>query len=220
MDDQDYKNSSSPNRAEIACASCETSERDGIETVAVYSGRDRDALHCVWLMKRSIGPLRWESYLVIDKSFEAPKAWRRCGSIPVRFLLLFFFFFFFIFFFFIFFFFFRLKPRFVRACQATNIISFRPVAEAMEAMGPQRMLPRTVMTKAASPSRPAIKAIIRTRTSGRSKAQEIGYPVLIKSRRWGRCKGMRKVERSRRIQGRLRLRSARSSQPVLAMMSS
>ena len=57
------------NRGEIACRVIKTAKRMGIETVAVYSDADRDALH-VSMADRAvhIGPApAAESYLVIDK---------------------------------------------------------------------------------------------------------------------------------------------------------
>src|SRR3979490_1786731 len=61
------------NRGEIACRVIKTARRMGIETVAVYSKADRDALHvemaddAVLIAPRPAS----ESYLVIDKGVEA-----------------------------------------------------------------------------------------------------------------------------------------------------
>src|SRR5215470_6495564 len=57
------------NRGEIACRVVKTARRMGIETVAVFSDADRDALHVSMADKAvPIGPApAAESYLVIEK---------------------------------------------------------------------------------------------------------------------------------------------------------
>src|SRR5262249_6771161 len=61
------------NRGEIACRIIKTARRLGIETVAVYSDADRDALHVEMADEAvPIGPPpAAESYLVIDRIVEA-----------------------------------------------------------------------------------------------------------------------------------------------------
>src|SRR5580704_14108092 len=57
------------NRGEIACRIIKTARRMGIETVAIYSDADKDALHVEMADSAvHIGPpAASESYLVIDK---------------------------------------------------------------------------------------------------------------------------------------------------------
>src|SRR3974377_2167460 len=63
------------NRGEIACRVMKTARRMGIETVAVYSEADRDAVHVDMADEAvAIGPApAAQSYLVIDKIIEAAK---------------------------------------------------------------------------------------------------------------------------------------------------
>src|SRR5438876_12433955 len=64
------------NRGEIACRIIKTAKRLGIETVAVYSDADRDALHVEMADEAvRIGPpAAAESYLQIEKIVAACKA--------------------------------------------------------------------------------------------------------------------------------------------------
>ena len=61
------------NRGEIACRVIKTARRMGIETVAVYSEADRDALHVEMADEAVLigPPAASESYLVIEKIVEA-----------------------------------------------------------------------------------------------------------------------------------------------------
>ena len=64
------------NRGEIACRIIKTARRMGIETVAVYSEADKDALH-VEMADRAIligPPEAAKSYLLIDRIVAACKA--------------------------------------------------------------------------------------------------------------------------------------------------
>src|SRR6202163_3023475 len=61
------------NRGEIACRVMKTARRMGIETVAVYSEADRDALHVEMADDAVLigPPAAAESYLLIEKIVEA-----------------------------------------------------------------------------------------------------------------------------------------------------
>src|ERR1700743_2492921 len=61
------------NRGEIACRIIKSARRMGIETVAVYSEADRDALHVEMADEAVLigPPAAAESYLLIDKIVEA-----------------------------------------------------------------------------------------------------------------------------------------------------
>ncbi len=72
------------NRGEIACRIIKTARKMGIETVAVYSEADKDALHVEMADTAvAIGPApAAESYLVIDKIVAACKESRGRGGAP------------------------------------------------------------------------------------------------------------------------------------------
>src|SRR6202012_4734670 len=106
------------NRGEIACRIIKTARRMGIETVAVYSEADRDALH-VEMADDAVfigPPAAAESYLLVDKIGEAV---RETGGKPVHpgygFL--------------------SEREAFPRALQAAGIVFFGPNAAAIAAMG-------------------------------------------------------------------------------------
>src|SRR6201991_1932316 len=63
------------NRGEIACRIIKTARRMGIETVAVYSEADRDALHVEMADEAVLigPPPAAESYLLIEKIVDAAK---------------------------------------------------------------------------------------------------------------------------------------------------
>jgi len=70
------------NRGESACRIIKTARRLGIETVAVYSEADQDALHVEMADEAVLigPPAAAESYLVIDKIVDAC---RRTGAGPI-----------------------------------------------------------------------------------------------------------------------------------------
>ena len=161
------------NRGEIACRIMRTARRMGIETVAVYSDADRDALHVQQADQAvRIGPApARDSYLRIDALIEAVE---KSGADAVHpgygFL--------------------AENAEFAAACSAACAF-VGPSAKAIDAMGSKIEAKRIVAAAGA----PVVPGYLGDQDAGKlaAAADEIGYPVLIKASAGGGGKGMRIV---------------------------
>src|ERR1700760_4234848 len=161
------------NRGEIACRIIKTARRMGIETVAVYSEADRDALH-VEMAEGGIligPPAAAESYLLIDKIVEAC---RKTGAEAVHpgygFL--------------------SEREAFPRALQEAGIVFIGPNPGAIAAMG-DKIESKKAAAKANVSTVPGHLGVIDDERHAVTIADEIGYPVMIKASAGGGGKGMR-----------------------------
>jgi acetyl-CoA/propionyl-CoA carboxylase biotin carboxyl carrier protein len=162
------------NRGEIAVRIMRACEELGIDTVAVYSELDRDAVH----VKRAgeaylLGPgPAAESYLVIDKLIDAV---RRSGAEAVHpgygFL--------------------AENAAFAAALEEAGITFIGPPASAIEAMG-SKTRARELMAKAGVPIVPGTTEPVASIEDARKVIEEtIGYPVAVKAAGGGGGKGFR-----------------------------
>ncbi len=162
------------NRGEIAVRIMRACEELGIDTVAVYSELDRDAVH----VKRAgeaylLGPgPAAESYLVIDKLIDAV---RRSGAQAVHpgygFL--------------------AENAGFAAALEEAGITFIGPPASAIEAMG-SKTRARELMAKAGVPIVPGTTEPVASIEGARKVIEEtIGYPVAVKAAGGGGGKGFR-----------------------------
>ncbi len=164
------------NRGEIACRIIRTARRLGVRTVAVYSDADAGALH-VGMADEAVRigpPPAAESYLDTDAIIAAA---RKTGAQAVHpgygFL--------------------SENPGFVEAVEAAGMIFVGPSAASIRAMGLKDAAKR-LMEKAGVPVVPGYHGEAQEVVVLAAKANEIGYPVLIKARAGGGGKGMRKVD--------------------------
>jgi propionyl-CoA carboxylase alpha chain len=161
------------NRGEIACRVIKTARRMGIETVAVYSEADRDALHVEMADDAVLigPPPAAESYLLIDKIVEAC---RKTGAEAVHpgygFL--------------------SEREAFPRALQKAGIVFIGPNAGAIAAMG-DKIESKKAAAKAKVSTVPGHLGVISDEKHAVKIADEIGYPVMIKASAGGGGKGMR-----------------------------
>ncbi|WPZ14097.1 acetyl/propionyl/methylcrotonyl-CoA carboxylase subunit alpha [Nitratireductor rhodophyticola] len=163
------------NRGEIAVRIIRTARRLGIATVAVYSDADRDALH-VRMADQAvcIGPApASESYLDGDRIIAAALETAAQAIHPGYGFL-------------------SENPDFVEKVEDAGLIFVGPSSQAIRAMGLKDAAKR-LMEKAGVPVVPGYHGDTQALVALASKANEIGYPVLIKARAGGGGKGMRLV---------------------------
>lgn len=161
------------NRGEIACRVIKTARKMGIQTVAVYSEADRDALHVEMADEAVLigPPASAESYLVIEKIVEAC---RKTGAEAVHpgygFL--------------------SEREAFPRALEAAGIVFIGPNPGAIAAMG-DKIESKKAAAKAKVSTVPGYLGVIEDDKHAVRISDEIGYPVMIKASAGGGGKGMR-----------------------------
>ena len=162
------------NRGEIAVRIMRACEELGIETVAVYSELDRDAVHVRRAGEAYLlgpGPAA-ESYLAVDKIIDAVQ---RSGAEAVHpgygFL--------------------AENASFAAALEEARITFIGPPASAIEAMG-SKTRARELMAKAGVPIVPGTTEPVASIEDARKMIEEtIGYPVAVKAAGGGGGKGFR-----------------------------
>jgi propionyl-CoA carboxylase alpha chain len=161
------------NRGEIACRIIKTARRMGIETVAVYSEADKDALHVEMADTAiAIGPSEAaKSYLLIDKIVAACKASGAEAVHPGYGFL-------------------SEREAFPKALAAAGIVFIGPNAKAIAAMG-DKIESKKAAAAAKVSTVPGHLGVIADDKEAVKIAGEIGYPVMIKASAGGGGKGMR-----------------------------
>ena len=166
------------NRGEIARRVMRTAKRMGIRCVAVYSEADASAPHVREADEAVfLGPApAAESYLLADKIIAAAKATGADAIHPGYGFL-------------------SENADFAEACAENDIIFVGPSASAIRAMGLKDKA-KALMESADVPVTPGYHGENQDPDFLQERADEIGYPVLIKAVAGGGGKGMRKVEAS------------------------
>ncbi|MCP3763290.1 acetyl-CoA carboxylase biotin carboxylase subunit [Domibacillus sp. A3M-37] len=161
------------NRGEIAVRIIRACKELQIETVAVFSEADREALH-VQLADEAycIGPTASkDSYLNFTNIVSVAKLTESDAIHPGYGFL-------------------AENASFAELCRECNIIFIGPSPEAITQMGTKDVA-RDTMEKAGVPIVPGSDGIIKDVEQGLSIAAQIGYPVIIKATAGGGGKGIR-----------------------------
>jgi len=161
------------NRGEIACRVIRTARRMGIQTVAVYSDVDKDALHVARADEAvPIGPPpSAQSYLAIDRIVEACRATGAEAVHPGYGFL-------------------SENERFAKALAAAGIVFIGPNVEAIAGMG-DKIASKKLAEKAGVNTIPGFTDVIRDADHAVAVARKVGYPVMIKASAGGGGKGLR-----------------------------
>src|ERR1700674_735895 len=182
------------NRGEIACRIIKTARRMGIETVAVYSEADQDALHVEMADTAvPVGPApAAASYLVIDNIVAACRQSKAQAVHPGYGFL-------------------SEREAFVAAVEQAGIIFIGPNRRAMAAMG-DKIESKRLAAAAKVSTVPGSPDVIESEQQALRIAQEIGFPVMIKASAGGGGKGMRIARSAAEVaEGFLRARSEAKS---------
>ena len=164
------------NRGEIAIRIIRACREMGIETVAVYSEADRDALHAQLADEAiCIGPAASkDSYLNMERILSATIA-SHAEAIHPGFGFL------------------SENSKFVEMCQKCGVAFIGPSADLIQKMG-NKSEARKTMIEAGIPVVPGTKEPVNEAQTALEKAREIGFPVMIKASSGGGGKGMRVSE--------------------------
>lgn len=161
------------NRGEIALRIIRACREMDIETVAVFSEADRDALHVREADQAlCIGPHpSAKSYLNIPNIISAAELTGVDAIHPGYGFL-------------------SENARFAEICESCGITFIGPSPKAIETMG-DKATARKTMIEAGVPVVPGSKEVITDLDAAAVLAKEIGYPVMIKASAGGGGKGMR-----------------------------
>ena len=164
------------NRGEIALRIIRSVKEMGIKTVAVYSEADRNSPHVKAADEAVLlgPPPSKDSYLLGDKILEVCKELNVDGIHPG-------------------FGFLSENAGFANAVEASGITFIGPSAHAMEIMG-SKLAAKEAVAKYDTPLVPGTEEAITDIEAAKKRAEEIGFPILIKASAGGGGKGMRVVE--------------------------
>ena len=161
------------NRGEIAVRIIRVCREMGIETVAVYSVADREALHtqladqaiCIGETKSSESYLNMESIISAAITSGADAIHPGFGFLSEN-------------------------PTFAKLCEKCNITYVGPTSDVIEKMG-NKVEARNTMIAAGIPVIPGNNQGIKDCNQGKVIAEKVGYPIMIKAAAGGGGKGMR-----------------------------
>jgi len=163
------------NRGEIAVRIIRACREMGVETVAIYSEADKDALH-VQLADEAVcigPPSSKDSYLNMYNIISATVLTGSQAIHPG-------------------FGFLSENSKFANMCKDCNIVFIGPDSDTIDKMG-NKSNARDVMIKAGVPVIPGSNGVINDEEEALNIAEEIGYPVIVKASAGGGGRGIRIV---------------------------
>ena len=166
------------NRGEIAVRIIRAARELGIDTVAVYSTADKEALHTLLADEAvCIGPSKsTDSYLNMNAVLSAAVL-TGAEAIHPGFGFL------------------SENSKFATMCEEVGIKFIGPSGAVMDLMG-DKINARAQMIKAKVPVIPGSDGEVHTSEEALEVAEKIGYPVMLKASAGGGGKGIRKVEKA------------------------
>ena len=166
------------NRGEIAVRIIRAARELGIDTVAVYSTADKEALHTLLADEAvCIGPAKsTDSYLNMNAVLSAA-VMTGAEAIHPGFGFL------------------SENSKFATMCEEVGIKFIGPSGAVMDLMG-DKINARAQMIKAKVPVIPGSDGEVHTSEEALEVAEKIGYPVMLKASAGGGGKGIRKVEKA------------------------
>ena len=164
------------NRGEIAIRIIKAAKALGIQTVAVYSEADAQALHVrladqAWCLG---GPAPLDSYLRIDRLIEIAKASSADAIHPGYGFV-------------------SENPELPKACEQAGVVLVGPGEQAMRDMA-DKARAKEIATAAGLPCIPGFNSEKANLDVWQNAAADIGYPVMVKALAGGGGRGMRLVE--------------------------
>jgi len=170
------------NRGEIALRVIKTCKALGIKTVAVYSDEDRNSLHVKKATESyHIGEAApAKSYLNQEKILEVMLSSGTDAVHPGYGFL-------------------SENDDFARLCEKNKINFIGPAADSMNLCG-DKMRCKAAMLKAKVPTVPGSPGLVKDADEAEKIANEIGYPVMLKSVYGGGGRGIRIVNTDQELQ--------------------
>ena len=163
------------NRGEIAVRIIRTCREMNIETVAIYSTADREALH-VKLATQTVcvGPAKASDSYLNMKNILTAALETGCDAIHPGFGFL------------------SENSDFARLCEECGIVFIGPTSGVIDALGNKATAKKLMMARNV-PVVPGSKGAVSDPEELKRIAEEIGYPVLLKASAGGGGRGMRRV---------------------------
>jgi acetyl-CoA carboxylase biotin carboxylase subunit len=178
------------NRGEIAIRIIRAAKELKIETVAVYSEVDSDALHTRIADEAvCIGPApSRDSYLNITRIISAAEITGAKAIHPGYGFL-------------------AENPEFAEICESCGIIFIGPDPKHIRAMG-DKIRAKNTMNQAGIPGIPGSDGAIESLALVKKASEEIGYPVMLKAASGGGGKGMRIARNDEELESGYRIAQA------------